>query len=125
MKNPLKLFASLVIFFFSIQGIHAQSQADTAKVKPKYEYAILIFRNELVDRSWGTSTHKYFLDIEYQDGKKENMMSKKTNADTMGNYDPEIFKAFDYLGAKHYELITSYVPLDRSSVRYIFRREKK
>ena len=35
---------AMVLFFFSILTIHAQSQADTVKEKPKYEDAFLTIK---------------------------------------------------------------------------------
>ncbi len=121
MKNPTILLVTLGLFFFSICSAHAQSQADTAKVKPKYEYAILTFRL----RNAFSST----LDINYENGKHEKFPKDNSSFPFTGglyeHYDI-LFKAFEYLGEMRYELESStgtFATWD--GIQYIFRRERK
>ena len=128
MKNPINLLATLVLFFFSTQTIHAQSQADTAKVKPKYEYAIMTFRGIRIEKIENTF-YNIQMDIDYENGKNEiffKLNGLKNVFPDLFTYHSQLFKAFDYLATMRYELVTSRGNWDTGNgVQYIFRRERK
>ena len=125
MKNQVILFSAVILFFFSIPYVKAQTQVDTAKVKPKYEYAFLTYRLQFDHKS----TYMIILEIDYENGKYEKFYEEQLPDEDSGRlyeHYGKLFKAFDYLGTMRYELVSSGGKWDISDgMHYIFRRERK
>ena len=128
MKNRTILLAILVLFFFSIHIIHAQPQADTARVKPKFEYAFMTILTFDTVELFSPYKYNVIIDMDYQNGRHEQFfkVAELEVIPDLKTYYSYIFKGFSYMTAMGYQLVTSKGNLDSNiGAQYIFMRERK